>query len=156
LVALLGFLASTMAKDSEIPNDPEVQFKLFTVKIFLQTPFLNQQIEGETITSNSFPVQIGRSDNSSSTYTNLNNGYRISLGDYEPYQLSRSHFSIEQIDNEVLIKDLDSTNGTLVNGKQIGKRHAKQQTIKLKMGENEVIAGKNDSNFNFRILVEAM
>lgn len=151
LVFLLGFLASTIAKDSKISNDSEVPFKLFTVKIFLQTPFLNQQIEGETVTSNSFPVQIGRSGNPANTN---NNGYRISLEDYEPYQLSRSHFSIEQIDNEILIKDLDSTKGTLVNGKQIGKRHAKQQTIKLKMGENEVIAGKNDSNFNFRILVE--
>lgn len=164
LVIVIGFFVSSVTKENQAPGhvvaqEIEVarravkQFGLFTVKVFLYSPFLSQQIKGRVIGTENFPVQVGRSETPGISKTD--HGYHIALGDIEPFQLSRLHFCIEQNESEVLVRDLNSTNGTLLNGKQLGMKLGAPQSGKLKVGENEVVAGRGDSNFYFRIILES-
>ena len=41
---------------------------------------------------------------------------------FEDDQLSRQHFAIECIQGELFVEDLDTTNGTWLNGKRIQKK----------------------------------
>lgn len=158
LAVSFGWLAFLLTNGNKVIDQRELaiasidSYQLFTVKIFLDSPYLSQQIKGEVISSEDFPVQIGRSDKRG--LSKNEHGYQISLGDIEPYQLSRQHFCIEQSENHVLIRDLNSTNGTLLNEKQLGRKLGAPQSGKLIIGENEVIAGRDDSNFYFRIRLE--
>ncbi len=153
LVFCIGYFATTVIKKEEeaIVLGTEKPLKYFCITLSLDSPYTSQQIKGKRINSDFLPIHIGRSDNSEST---KNNKHQISLEDTEPYQLSRSHFSIEQENNDLFIIDTHSTKGSWVNGKQIGGNVMKQNSMKLKIGENKVIAGQKDSVFYFRIFIE--
>lgn len=163
LVVVIGFFVSSVTKENQAPEHVAAQeieqakravklLGVFTVKIFLDSPFLSQQINGRVISTEDFPVQVGRSETPGIRKTD--HGYHIALGDIEPFQLSRLHFCIEQNENEVLIRDLNSTNGTWLNGKLLGMKLGAPPSAKLKVGKNEVIAGENHSNFYFRIILD--
>lgn len=77
----------------------------------------------------------------------------LQIRDYVPFRLSRDHFAIQQIRSGFSVSDLDSTLGTIVNGKPIGS-HFMQDSVSLQRGENRVMAGGHDSLFDFVILIE--
>lgn len=74
--------------------------------------------------------------------------------DSKPYNLSRSHFVIERGHNALMIRDVGSQLGTLVNGLRIGIEEP-LNAVALHIGENEIIAGGADSPFHFVIEVTA-
>ena len=70
----------------------------------------------------------------------------------EPYRLSRRHFSLLAEDHEVLIRDLGSDLGTIVNEVPLGRDFG-QDAVLLHRGRNRVIAGGAGSPFEFAVAV---
>ncbi len=77
----------------------------------------------------------------------------LTLDDVRPYNLSRQHFAIEGSETGPVVRDIWSHLGTVVNGVRIG-RAENRQAAPLRVGDNQVVAGKSGSPFIFRVLVE--
>ncbi len=114
----------------------------------------NDQVVGP-ITENGlvvrrFPFIVGRrSQRNSGTSESVD----LLIEDSRPYRLSRAHFSLTARNGSCVLQDLDSTLGTQVNGRYVG-RHFGTDSAPLSPGENTVIAGGDESPFAFRILLE--
>jgi CRP-like cAMP-binding protein len=76
----------------------------------------------------------------------------LMFADAKPYNLTRSHFVIEQGNNALMIRDVGSQLGTVVNGLRIGIEEP-LNAVALHVGENAIIAGGADSPFHFVIEV---
>jgi CRP/FNR family cyclic AMP-dependent transcriptional regulator len=76
----------------------------------------------------------------------------LSIGDAQPFRLSRQHFMIARIDNHLVVSDIGSALGTMVNGRGIGY-HFMKDSAPLHRGENQVVAGGHDSPFAFLVSV---
>jgi CRP/FNR family cyclic AMP-dependent transcriptional regulator len=74
------------------------------------------------------------------------------IEDGPPFRLSRQHFMITRSGQQLLISDLGSTLGTVVNGQAIG-HHFMRDTAPLIHGENDVLAGGRGSLFEFVVSV---
>jgi len=74
------------------------------------------------------------------------------IEDEEPFRLSRQHFMIGRCGDQILVSDLGSTLGTIVNGRAIG-HHFMKDASSLHRGENHVVAGGGDSPFVLLISV---
>lgn len=101
-----------------------------------------------------FPFRIGRGGAGE-------NGERHSvfsandflIADHEPYQISRSHCSIEREGDHFFVKDRGSTLGTIINGTTIGVQHS-CLTVDLQAGENTLVLGSARSPYKFKIELE--
>jgi len=74
------------------------------------------------------------------------------LADKQPFRLSRDHFMIIRRDGGLLVSDLGSTLGTIVDGQGIG-HHFMRDAVRLHPGENRIIAGGWGSPFEFEVFV---
>lgn len=98
-----------------------------------------------------FPIRIGReADLNESIMLDQND---LVLPDKKPFKLSRNHASIEYQKSCFVVRDRGSYYGTIVNGEKIGGRRFQSANV-LKPGFNELILGKNDSVYRFKIVVE--
>lgn len=68
-------------------------------------------------------------------------------------QISPLHFAVEEHEGRLVLRDLDSHLGTVVNGRRVAHFEQASQAD-LHFGENTVIAGGVDSPFRFRLVVE--
>jgi CRP/FNR family transcriptional regulator, cyclic AMP receptor protein len=73
--------------------------------------------------------------------------------DEEPFRLSRQHFMIARSHEGVLVSDLGSTLGTVVNEQPIG-HHFMTDAAPLHRGRNHIVAGGWDSPFAFAVSVD--
>ena len=78
----------------------------------------------------------------------------LKLDDFRPFRLSCAHFKLVQEGDGLLVQDLGSILGTMVNGRAIGQFFG-TDTAPLVAGENEIVAGGADSHFRFRVMVES-
>jgi CRP/FNR family transcriptional regulator, cyclic AMP receptor protein len=74
----------------------------------------------------------------------------LAIPEPAPYRLSRAHFSLITREGEVLVRDLNSTLGTIVNDRPIG-RDFSVDSAPLHKGENTLIAGGKGSPFAFAV-----
>ena len=72
----------------------------------------------------------------------------LMFSDSKPYNLSRSHFVIEQGHAALMIRDVGSQLGTVVNGTRIGLDEV-HNALPLHIGENTIAAGGADTPFRF-------
>jgi pSer/pThr/pTyr-binding forkhead associated (FHA) protein len=77
----------------------------------------------------------------------------LMLEDTAPFRLSRNHFAIEKRNGDYHVRDLRSTLGTIVNGQPIGN-HFRADSVSLRPGDNEVIAGGVGSRFVFAVFID--
>lgn len=75
------------------------------------------------------------------------------IADEEPFRLSRDHFMITRSRDRLLVSDLGSRLGTIVNGCGIG-HHFMTDAARLHRGENQIIAGGWGSPFEFVVSVD--
>ena len=80
-------------------------------------------------------------------------GITLMFGDSKPDNLSRSHFVIERGNNALMIRDVGSKLGTVVNGERIGIDE-RNNAVPLHIGENEITAGGADTPFAFIVDIE--
>ena len=74
------------------------------------------------------------------------------IEDEEPYRLSRQHFVIARSGDRLLVSDVGSKLGTIVNGQPIG-HHFMNDAAPLRPGDNQIVAGGADSPFSLLIAV---
>ena len=74
----------------------------------------------------------------------------LAIPEPEPYRLSRVHFSFIAQGGEVLVRDLHSALGTIVNDQPLG-RDFPVDSAPLHKGENILVAGGKGSPFTFKV-----
>jgi hypothetical protein len=74
----------------------------------------------------------------------------LAIPEPPPYRLSRAHFSLIAQGGGVVVRDLDSTLGTIVNERAIG-RDFPSDSAPLRQGENTIVAGGRGSPFVFSV-----
>jgi CRP/FNR family transcriptional regulator, cyclic AMP receptor protein len=74
----------------------------------------------------------------------------LAIRESAPHRLSRAHFSLIVRDSEVLVRDLNSWLGTIVNDQPLG-RNFPRDSAPLHKGENTLIAGGKGSPFVFTL-----
>lgn len=67
--------------------------------------------------------------------------------------ISPEHFVLEERDGILIVRDLDSYLGTIVNGRSVS-RFGNSKTIPLAFGSNLVVTGGIESSYRFTVLVE--
>jgi CRP/FNR family cyclic AMP-dependent transcriptional regulator len=72
----------------------------------------------------------------------------LAIPEDEPHRLSRAHFSLIKDGDDILVRDLNSTLGTIVNGQPLG-RDFPIDSAPLRQGDNSVVAGGDGSPFAF-------
>lgn len=69
------------------------------------------------------------------------------------FHLARNHFMVADLDGRLVVQDMGTPTGTIVNGTAISRfKHA--GTAALDVGRNEIVAGTSDSPFCFCIDVQ--
>lgn len=116
------------------------------------TPLCASRTEAgpEAVEVTKFPFRIGRHNHSDGAKGTVFAANDYSLHDVEPFQVSRSHCSIEREGDHFFVRDRGSTLGTVVNDEPIGVNYA-TLTRDLHRGENTVLVGSARSPFKFRI-----
>jgi CRP/FNR family cyclic AMP-dependent transcriptional regulator len=74
------------------------------------------------------------------------------IEDEAPFRLSRQHFVITRSGDRLIVSDVGSKLGTIVNGQAIG-HHFTKDAAPLHRGENHVVAGGWDSPFEFLVSI---
>jgi CRP/FNR family transcriptional regulator, cyclic AMP receptor protein len=72
----------------------------------------------------------------------------LAIGEDQPHRLSRAHFMLIRDGDDILVRDLNSTLGTIVNGQPLG-RDFPVDSAPLRQGENSLVAGGDGSPFAF-------
>ena len=121
-----------------------------TISLAAQTDFLRARMGAAPIPVAKLPFLVGRLP----VHGEATSSRRLDLQieDEAPFRLSRQHFMIARIGDQLLVSDLGSTLGTIVNGRPIGQDFTKD-TAPLQRGENHVVAGGRDSPIALLVLV---
>ena len=118
--------------------------------ISARTDLLRKCIGSEMIAIRDFPFVVGRhpeqGEREPPRHPNL------LIKDHEPFRLSRDHFMITRDHNRLVVSDLGSTLGTIVNGVPIG-HHFMHDFAPLRAGDNRILAGGWDSPFDFDVSI---
>lgn len=121
-----------------------------TISLTAQTDALRARIGAAPIQVERLPFLVGRVRVEGETQPLHRPD--LPIEDEPPFLLSRQHFMIAQSGSCLLVTDLGSTLGTLVNGQGIGQ-HFMKDTAPLHHGENYVVAGGHDSPFVWSVSV---
>jgi CRP/FNR family transcriptional regulator, cyclic AMP receptor protein len=121
-----------------------------SITLIAQTDQLRRQIGSTPIKVSSLPFVVGRvpAANESAAPRQPD----LLVEDRKPFRLSRDHFIIEYRDDRLVVSDLGSRLGTVVNGLPIGWDFMRDSAT-LHRGENRIIAGGQDSPFEFVVSV---
>jgi CRP/FNR family transcriptional regulator, cyclic AMP receptor protein len=139
-----------MANDREarVPQVSIVQLQ--QLQLAADTIALRERIGTQPIRVDQFPFVVGRRPRPGEKLPRRVPD--LVLDDLSPFRLSRLHFVIASEHNRLLVRDLDSSLGTSVNGEPIGS-HFRTDVAELKLGQNRIVAGGFDSDFAFTALV---
>ncbi len=125
--------------------------ELKNIRLLAASRSVEMQIGAEGIDISKLPYRVGRravhGHESASTHSEL------SLGICDDLAISPEHFALEERDGVLILRDLDSYLGTIVNGRSVS-RFGKSKTIPLVFGSNLVVAGGVESHHRFTVLVE--
>ncbi|HEY0982693.1 MULTISPECIES: cyclic nucleotide-binding domain-containing protein [unclassified Schlesneria] len=97
-----------------------------------------------------FPFRIGRS--SSQRDRRQSDGNDLFLEDRQPYNVSRNHAMIDMENGKIVVRDMGSSLGILVNDTVIGGPSDEQEKV-LDFGDNIIVLGGMTSPFQFRVSV---
>lgn len=112
---------------------------------------LEAQIGVEGLEVSDLPFRVGRhleaGESASANRAGLSLPLQVGI------QMSPLHFAIEEHQGRLVVRDLESHLGTLVNGRRIA--HFEQSDVAdLRFGQNTVQAGGLDSPYLFNVIVE--
>lgn len=141
-----------VADPAEGPEDEAAASTSPLVRLKALDEDVVRMIGAETLEIRHLPYVVGRRVESSRPSEERVPDLRIS--ESAPFWLSRRHFSIELLDQKVVVRDCGSIHGTIVNGRRIGGRRI-EAIAKLDKPKNKVLAGRNGSPFLFEITVVA-
>jgi pSer/pThr/pTyr-binding forkhead associated (FHA) protein len=70
-----------------------------------------------------------------------------------PYTVSRHHCEIERRPAGLVVRDLNSRVGTIVNGKRLRANDGEYAEVELGEGEHSLVLGRSDGPIRFRLIV---
>ena len=121
------------------------------MRLLPASPNVEAQIGGEGIEISELPFRIGRhalaDDRTSASETEL------LLRAPGSMQISPEHLIIESRDGRIVLRDLGSQVGTIVNG-ILAAHFEVSDEVALQFGDNDVQLGGLDSPYRFRLLIE--
>lgn len=120
------------------------------ISLSAQTDLLRARIGAAPILADKLPFVVGRLPAAGEAEPARRPD--LVIEDEEPFRLSRQHFMVARSGNRLLISDLGSKLGTIVNGQAIG-HHFTRDSAPLRHGENHIVAGGRDSHFEFLVSV---
>jgi CRP/FNR family transcriptional regulator, cyclic AMP receptor protein len=112
------------------------------------TKRLRAVIGGDPIAIDRLPFTVGRRPEEGQAAPLI--APDLAIPEPAPYRLSRAHFSLIAEGGEVVVRDLGSTLGTIVNNRSIG-RDFPLDSVPLRPGENTIVAGGSGSPFVFAV-----
>ncbi len=115
------------------------------------SPEMKTQIGGHGIEVADLPFRVGRHRRPGEPASA--DQAELSLQSPGGEQISARHFAIEVNDGRLMVRDLDSHLGTVVNGTRIAY-FEQSASADLLFGENSVQAGGLESPYRFRVIVE--
>jgi hypothetical protein len=135
------------------PKPQVVKEPVFRVKLrshYDETGFDHAPVE-KTITK--LPFRIGRAYFDTATSALARND--LSIEEAHPYQISRNHCEIDFEHGHFIVRDRGSKLGSRVNGVHVSV-DAGLISSPLKVGENKVIFGNEDSPHRYSITIEEL
>lgn len=108
-------------------------------------------LEGCETALTRFPYRVGRSGKKRGLFSLSKRD--LLLEDQAPYSVSRNHFSITRIHEDIFVVDEGSTVGTIVNGIRVGGSASPREAC-CDQNENLVIAGSERSPFQFLLTIK--
>ncbi len=127
--------------------------ELGSIRLLAASRSVEMQIGAEGIVISRLPYRVGRravlDHESAATHSEL------SLGIRDDPAISPEHFALEERDGVLIVRDLDSYLGTIVNSRSVS-RFGNSKTIPLVFGSNLVVAGGMESSHRFTVLVERL
>lgn len=132
-------------------REPAFLARVGAIRILPLTEHLTRQIGEDGIALSELPFRVGRRAIRSDVPKMTKN--TLSLHALNDHGLSPEHFEFEKRDGYLIIRDLGSHLGTLVNDAYLS-RFGYEATAVLSMGANDVIAGPQGSPYHFRVVVE--
>jgi CRP-like cAMP-binding protein len=135
--------ASEAGSDSIITRDA-------AISISADSDFLAELIGKEPRRISRLPYLVGRIP--ARRETSPSQRPDLLIEDRDPFRLSRQHFAIVRNGSRLLVSDVGSALGTIVNGQAIG-RHFMRDNAPLHRGENHILAGGEGSPFKFLVSV---
>jgi hypothetical protein len=103
-----------------------------------------------SVTIQKFPFRIGRKHETPGKGATVFASNDLPIADDKPYQISRNHCSIEREGDHFFVRDRGSSLGTVVNDAAIGLAE-NSLTQDLRGGENQILLGSDDSQFQFKV-----
>lgn len=142
-------LAQAMAESNDGLGQ-RVSAGSFRLELAADTIALRETLGSQPIRVDQFPFVVGRE---------AQRGERIPkrapdllLWDRHPFRISRQHFMIATSPTGLVVRDLNSSLGTTVNGRSIGSNF-RSDVAELRSGQNRLIAGGIGSEFAFTAFV---
>lgn len=121
------------------------------IRLLPATPAVESQIGRDGIVIDRLPFRVGRravaGDPPSRTEAEL------LLMTTKPYEMAPMHFIIEDVQGRLILRDLGSVLGTLVNGKRIAPFEG-SDSAPLRLGVNQILVGGIDSSIAFNLVIE--
>ncbi|MCW2241890.1 cyclic nucleotide-binding domain-containing protein [Azospirillum canadense] len=139
----------TSAAGSGVPSDDLIPGDT-PITLIAQSDALRARIGGGPLPVTRLPFVVGRAPASGEAPPMRRPD--LCLDDHEPFRLSRDHFMIARSQDRLLVTDLGSTLGTVVNGQAIGQNFMRDTAL-LRRGGNRVVAGGGGSPFDFAVSV---
>lgn len=109
------------------------------------------QIGADGVLIEKIPFRVGRRVEEGEPL--LKTPTNLALVAQEPHHLSPEHFAVEAENGYVVVRDMGSYLGTLVNGRRIASfEHS--IVAGLRFGENRIVAGGAESPYKFLLVIE--
>jgi CRP-like cAMP-binding protein len=122
------------------------------LRLLPQGEYLERLLRTEGVEVTSLPFRVGRNAVKGEPPPTEDND--LSFEDFKPFNLSRRHFVIEESRRGLVVRDCGSRLGTVVNGVRIGGKDVVGDNIAaLQTGENEIIAGTEQSPYRFTLQI---
>jgi CRP-like cAMP-binding protein len=143
--------ADSQIAGAAAPSDPARADRVARIRLLAATRALAAQIGDEGVEVASLPFALGRRTLSGEDASDI--APELALATKDHHQLSPLHFAIEDDNGYLVVRDLGSHLGTMVNGTRIAE-FENESVAELHFGANEVQTGGVDSPFRFDIIVE--
>ncbi len=122
------------------------------IRLLAASPLVETQIGGEGVAIATLPFRIGRRARAGDPPHASAQELLLAAPSQGGYQLSLQHCVIDDLGGMLVLRDLGSALGTLVNGKRIAEfEHSRSAPLRL--GANEIVAGGSDSPYRFTLLI---
>ncbi len=143
--------ADNRIAESEMQKSRVTAAEAASIRLLPATGMLEAQFDPAGIAIENLPYSVGRQPLVNEPTIITGKTACLQTGADSP--LGSPHFVIEDLFGDLIVHDLETEAGTIVNGRPIGRDESSRVAM-LRAGENEIRIGPPDSPFRFTLVVE--